>query len=108
MRKLPGHIVWVTALYFILCNEDPLKLYKKEFATRSEKRCLNDWLKNNVFFLTKNYALYIEVKTDLRPRNGHATQKSPGNVICHPNRLIIIFKDRLIIIFKYIYGSTYH
>ena len=50
-RKSPGNIIWVTALVLILCKEDPPKLYKNEFATESNKWCLNGSLQNMVFFM---------------------------------------------------------
>jgi hypothetical protein len=31
-RKYPGHITWVRALSLFICKEDPLQLYKIEFA----------------------------------------------------------------------------
>jgi hypothetical protein len=43
-RKSPGKDLLVWALVFILCKEDPLKLYKNKFSTESDKRCHNAWL----------------------------------------------------------------
>jgi hypothetical protein len=50
MRKSPEKSFWVRASIYKLCKEDPLKLYKNESATESEKRCQNAWLWNMVFF----------------------------------------------------------
>jgi hypothetical protein len=43
-RKSPGNICWVRAFVFILCKEDPLKLYKNDFATKSDGWSYNGWL----------------------------------------------------------------
>jgi hypothetical protein len=34
MRKSPEHVPWVRALSLFMCKEDPLKLYKIQFATK--------------------------------------------------------------------------
>jgi hypothetical protein len=49
MRKIPGHGPWDKAFFF-MCKEDPLKLYKIEFATELIKCFLNDGLENMMFF----------------------------------------------------------
>jgi hypothetical protein len=43
-RKSPGNIFWMRDFVFILCKEGHLKLYKNDFATKSDKWCLNGWL----------------------------------------------------------------
>jgi hypothetical protein len=36
MRRFLGHVIGVRALMLFLYKEDPLTLYKNEFATKSE------------------------------------------------------------------------
>jgi hypothetical protein len=43
-------VFWVRALVSILCKEHPPKMYKIEFATKSDELCLNGCLQNIVFF----------------------------------------------------------
>jgi hypothetical protein len=46
MRKSAGHVSWVRALSLIMWKEDPLKLYKIEFATELINWFLNGRLVN--------------------------------------------------------------
>jgi hypothetical protein len=67
-EKSPANILWVRAFVFNLCQEDPLKMYKNNFATELDKWCLHGWLLNMVFF----YALYIQKEQIAGPQNDHA------------------------------------
>jgi hypothetical protein len=50
MRKFPGHVPWVRALSLFVGKEDPLKLYKMEYATELIKWILNVRLVNMMLF----------------------------------------------------------
>jgi hypothetical protein len=58
MRKSPGHVPWVRALSVIIFKEDPLKLYKIEFALVLVKWPLNGRLVNFMIFSE----IYIQKK----------------------------------------------
>jgi hypothetical protein len=58
MRKSPGHITLVRALGLFMCKEDPLKLYKIEFALEFVKWLLNSRLVKLMFFSE----IYIQKK----------------------------------------------
>jgi hypothetical protein len=49
LRKFPGQVPLVRALSLLMCNEDPLKLYKIKFATDLFKWFLNGRLVNMMF-----------------------------------------------------------
>jgi hypothetical protein len=43
---------------FILCTENPPKMYKIEFALKSENNCFNGWLRKMVFPSGNNIGSY--------------------------------------------------
>jgi hypothetical protein len=50
MRKSPDNILRVRALSHFICKEDPLKLYKIEFALELVKLFLNGMLVKLMYF----------------------------------------------------------
>jgi phosphorylcholine metabolism protein LicD len=76
MRKSPGHVPWVRALSLIMCKEDPLKLYKIEFATVLIKWFLNGRLVKMIFFSE----IYIEKEQTAGAKYDQATRKYPGHI----------------------------
>jgi hypothetical protein len=52
MRKCPGHTFWVRVLAFILCKEDPPKLYKK---------IVNGIIQNMIKRLALEYGFFYEI-----------------------------------------------
>ena len=73
MRKYPGDITWVRALCLLMCKEDPLKLYKIEFALELVK-----WLlKGRRVKLMLFSEIYIQKSTSLE--SDLAMRKSPGH-----------------------------
>jgi hypothetical protein len=75
MRKSPGHVSWVRALSLIMLKEDPLELYKIDFALELVKWLLNGRLVKFMFFFPKfMYRKSKPLENDLDMR------KSPGHV----------------------------
>jgi hypothetical protein len=76
MRKSAGHVSWVRALSLIMWKEDPLKLYKIEFATALINCFLNGRLVNMMLLPE----IYIEKEQIAGAKNDQAMRKCPGHI----------------------------
>jgi hypothetical protein len=88
-RKSKGHISFFRAIRFILCKEDPPKLYKIEFALESGTWCSNGWLRIMVLF----YSIYIQKEQIAVTKNDHAVRKSQGHISLVRDLGFIFFKE---------------
>jgi hypothetical protein len=79
----------------IMCKEDPLKLYKYEFATESDKWCLRVCSRIWCF-----YALYIHKEQIAGPKNYNATRKSPGHIVWVKALSLILCKEHPLKLYK--------